>query len=481
MAGHSVGMNSVASGSASRKSVLVRNALAAGVAVAVFANFGAARSAPFFGFGPFNPGPRTAPADPGSRFTVPDRGMPLRPHYLRSYRSSSGTRSGKNSEKPPSVEVPKGTLQIVVSIGQQRVTLYSNGIRVAQSAVSTGVPGHPTPMGVFSVIQKDRYHHSNLYSNAPMPYMQRITWSGVAMHEGPLPGHPASHGCIRLTHDFAARLWTTTKLGVRVFVLRNDASPEDFSHPKLFQPMQKRPEIAASETSDDSRPAVVAQAGAIGNGTDAASEPSTPSGIMRNGVEPAVTAPVAMPAAVAQGSGTEPAKPDPAAIEPLKPSAPKGRNTEPPKSSGHIAVFVSRKEKKVFVRQGFEPLFDMPVEIANPDQPLGTHVFTALELLDGARMRWNVLSIANAEPRGSRRTIVRETRRGRRLIDVAPERPVDAKPVSTAAEALDRITLPQEAIDRISELLIPGSSLVISDYGLGGETGRSTEFIVVTR
>src|SRR5262249_39292222 len=92
--------------------------------------------------------------------------------------------------------MPKGPLQIVVSIGSQKVTLFSNGVRVAQGPVSTGVPGRPTPTGVFSIIEKDRYHHSNLYSNAPMPYMQRITWSGVALHEGVLPGYPASHGCI---------------------------------------------------------------------------------------------------------------------------------------------------------------------------------------------------------------------------------------------------------------------------------------------
>src|SRR2546430_7212055 len=104
-------------------------------------------------------------------------------------------------------QMPKGPLQIVVSIGTQKVTLFSNGVRVAQGPVSTGVPGRPTPTGVFSIIEKDRYHHSNLYSNAPMPYMQRITWSGVALHEGVLPGYPASHGCIRMSHDFAQKLW----------------------------------------------------------------------------------------------------------------------------------------------------------------------------------------------------------------------------------------------------------------------------------
>src|SRR5947209_15880587 len=133
-------------------------------------------------------------------------------------------------------EMPKGPLQLVVSIATQRVTLYSNGMRVAHGPVSTGVPGHPTPTGVFSILEKDRYHHSNIYSGAPMPYMQRITWSGVAMHEGALPGYPASHGCIRLSHDFAAKLWPITQLGVRVIVSRHTVEPVEFKHAKLFVP-----------------------------------------------------------------------------------------------------------------------------------------------------------------------------------------------------------------------------------------------------
>ncbi len=104
-----------------------------------------------------------------------------------------------NPEKDGFADVPKGgVLQIAISIGSQRLTLFRDGVRVAQSPVSTGTASHPTPTGVFSVIEKDRYHRSNIYGNAPMLFMQRVTWSGVAMHEGVLPGYPASHGCIRL-------------------------------------------------------------------------------------------------------------------------------------------------------------------------------------------------------------------------------------------------------------------------------------------
>src|SRR5262249_30676533 len=99
-------------------------------------------------------------------------------------------------EKPNDVTAQaKGLLSVIISLDKQRLTLYSDGQPIAHSHISTGVPGHPTPTGVFSVIQKDRWHHSNIYSNAPMYFMQRITWSGVAMHEGVVPNHPASHGC----------------------------------------------------------------------------------------------------------------------------------------------------------------------------------------------------------------------------------------------------------------------------------------------
>src|SRR5215471_20653974 len=254
MAGHLVEVNRFAD-EEGRKSFLFRKVLAAGVAFAALGGFGAAHAAPFF-FGQFDGGARVAPWDGGFRH---------RPQYLPSRRATGGTRTGKSREEAkaaPAADVPKGTLQIVVSIGQQRVTLYSNGARVAQSAVSTGVPGRPTPMGVFSVIQKDRYHHSNLYSNAPMPYMQRITWSGVALHEGPLPGYPASHGCIRMSHDFAQKLWRATKLGMRVIVARHELAPVDFAHHNLFKPKPPEPSIAIGVPDGRSRaPAVVGQAG----------------------------------------------------------------------------------------------------------------------------------------------------------------------------------------------------------------------------
>jgi L,D-transpeptidase catalytic domain len=367
---------------------------------------------------------------------------------------------GEPSKAASFGEMPKGPLQIVVSIDSQRVTLFSNGVPVAHGPVSTGVPDHPTPMGVFSIIEKDRYHHSNLYSNAPMPYMQRITWSGVALHEGVLPGYPASHGCIRLSSDFAKKLWPITSLGARVVIARNEVAPVDFEHPKLFAPKPKptEPQVAANATSDGqgaARPIVLSQA----TTTDANS------GVSKD----------------ASDTADDTVKPAPA-DDPPKSIVPRLRAVDqPPKRSGQVAVFVSRKEMKIFVRQGMVPLFDMPVVIADPDQPLGTHVFTALGMSeDGSRMRWNLMTIATdpwapAEPWDSR-TRFREPR-----FKDTPKPTARLRSSSTAAEALNRIQMPKEAVDRIAELLIAGSSLVVSDEGLGRETGRYTEFIVLTR
>ena len=137
----------------------------------------------------------------------------------------------------------KGVLTVVVSISKQQLTLYSDGQPIAHSRVSTGVPGHATPTGVFSVIQKDRWHRSNIYDNAPMFYMQRITWSGVAMHQGVVPNGPASHGCIRLPEAFARQMWGITKLGVRVIVTYGDVTPVAVSNDRLFALKRDTPEV----------------------------------------------------------------------------------------------------------------------------------------------------------------------------------------------------------------------------------------------
>ena len=355
----------------------------------------------------------------------------------------------------------KGLLSVIISIDKQRLTLYSDGQPIAYSRVSTGVPGHPTPTGVFSVIQKDRWHHSNIYSNAPMYFMQRITWSGVAMHEGVVPNHPASHGCIRLPGAFARQMWGITKLGVRVIITHGEVTPVAISNERLFT-LKREPAEPKGEAQ--------AKLPETTGGTSNAFELAQLSAARRDGRASNTTvldvskplAPALDAMAYALGTPRETTGPE------FKPVEPK------PLKPGPISVFISRKEGKLYVRKGFEPVFDAPVTFADPNRPLGTHVFTALAVNgDNTTLRWNVVSMPGA---GS--PPVKKSVKGKRVE--TPAAPV-VGPASNATEALDRVTIPPDALERISELMSPGASLIISDKGLGGETGKGTDFIVLTR
>jgi L,D-transpeptidase catalytic domain len=391
-------------------------------------------------------------------------------------------RHGEAANRAQAEKPPAGPLMIIVSIGSQHVSLYADGAFVARGPVSTGMHGHPTPVGVFTVIQKDRYHRSNIYSAAPMPYMQRITWSGVAIHQGVLPGYPASHGCIRTSTDFAVRLWGTTKLGTRVIVSRNDVTPASIANPHLFALRSDptpglKPEPVAMRA--DTPPGgvvpaverVVSDGGPSSNplelrGSDAG---NTPPAAAPEAAAPAAAQPVAVAAA-------EP--PAPAPIDEAKAAADAAMLAEAPRKPGTISVFVSRKTGRLYVRQNYQPLFDVPVEIRDPDRPLGTHVFTALDVdKDGTTLRWSVVTMRDeAAPRAEVSTHHgRKSRHEREREEI-----VEQRPSSSAAEALNRVDMPTEAVERISEMMSPGSSLIISDQPMSGETGRDTDFIVLT-
>jgi hypothetical protein len=359
------------------------------------------------------------------------------------------------AEKPPS-----GPLTIIVSIGSQHVSLYADGKFVARGPVSTGVRGHPTPVGVFSVIQKDRYHRSNIYSAAPMPWMQRITWSGVAIHQGVLPGHPASHGCIRTSTEFAQRLWGITRLGARVIVSRSDVTPASISNSHLFalrsEPAPEiKPEPALVRALAPPAIVVPAVERVLADGAD-----------LKNPLELRDAA-MAMPAA-------EPAGPAP--IDAAKAAADAAMLAEAPRKPGTVSVFVSKKTGRLYVRLSNQPLFDVPVEIRDPERPIGTHVFTALDIdKDWKNMRWSVVTMpGDAAPRA-------EVRRGGRKSRI--EREVEfpePRSSASAGDALHRIDMLREAVERVSEMLTPGSSLIISDQPISGETGRDTDFIILT-
>jgi lipoprotein-anchoring transpeptidase ErfK/SrfK len=348
---------------------------------------------------------------------------PARPKYRPREKNPGLKEKAAVQEKPP--------LQIVVSIADQRISVYDGGALIAQSSVSTGVPDHPTPSGVFSIIGKHIWHRSNLYSDAPMPYMQRITWSGIALHAGDLPGYPASHGCIRLERDFAIRLWHLTRRGTRVIVAPNDVRPIEIASPHLpvSRPKDPLPKTAA----------VVADAAM----TDATVLPAAADD---------------QPQTTAEGLGSPVPE---AARKPIP-----------------ISIFVSRKSNKLYVRQAFKPLFEAPVTIEDSEEPLGTHVFSHIGARgEDADPQWTVVSI----PEGPARVTHVFGKRQKSAVKAMAETVAPDSSTEKARAALKRIAMPPDVVERIADLLVPGSSLILSDQAMSKETGRGTDFIVETR
>jgi hypothetical protein len=240
-----------------------------------------------------------------------------------------------------------------------------------------------------------------------------------------------------LKNDFAIRLWHLTKRGTRVIIAHDDVQPVEITHPHLFKPK-------AVSGSPEFQTATVA-----GKSIGAA----------------------ASTAAATNGSAVSSAETPETTSLPVPGSAPAGGA---PKKMVPISVFVSRKLSKLFVRQGFTPLFDVPVEIENSEEPLGTHVFTAMEFQNGgAAIRWTVVSIPEEFPRMSRAATKERAAPAKRTALSVPS-------PDKANAALDRIEIPEDTVERISELLTPASSLIISDNALSNETGNDTDFIVVT-
>jgi hypothetical protein len=378
-------------------------------------------------------------------------------------------RQAEHANKEPFGHIPKGPLQIVISIDQQELHLYSDGVHVADTLVATGVADHPTPLGIFSVIQKSLYHRSNIYSGAPMPYMHRITWSGVAIHEGVNLGHPASHGCIRMAHDFATQLWAVSKLGASVVIARPELRPAEIADPHLF--VHQTTPAAPAQAAAFAKPLQTAETADRGRTTDAPDQAAK---------DPAAASPVAV---IADRS----ANPAPtAAFEAAPTPAAKPAETARPASKLPIAIFISRKDKRIYVRQDFAPLFEAPITIEHPQQLIGTHIFTALGYLnDKSTLRWNVISLPGERPSAARQSEHEKKAERYAATNRPSERiaqpPAHPPPPETPQQALARVEILQDVIDRISQLIVPSSSLIISDQGLGEETGEGTGFIVVTR
>ena len=456
---------------------------------------------------------------------------------------------------------PQGPLIISISITEQKLRLYDANGLFAESPVSTGMPGHPTPMGAFSIIQKQKFHRSNIYSGAPMPFMQRITWSGVALHAGVVPGHPASHGCIRMPAAFAVKMWNWTRVGARVVITPGSISPDAFSHPVLAAlkvlpetVTSKEPKNTAAAQGSENAPKNQANvppalpepkaelrltighadnAKPLAEALDTPTAPQTQtadaSGTLSEPASMSDAAPAgqAMPAAtdavsdkrdastalpdarlasdtsVISGPNRAPdgeirpqekpansvppavAKPTPTGNQSAEDVQPKPRPdpTSLIKRSGQIAIFVSRKDSKLYVRQNFSPLFDLPVTIAADERPLGTHIFTAqVDHGDANVLHWSVVSLPAPVRHAEWRAQDRRSAPGRKAAS-PPVVAAKAQPLPDGpAEALDRLHLPREAMARIFEAISTGGSIIVSDQGIdAGETGEGTDFIVSLR
>jgi hypothetical protein len=336
-------------------------------------------------------------------------------------------------------------------------------------------------------VEKDKYHHSNLY-DAWMPNMERITWSGIALHGGPLPGYAASHGCIRMPYDFAENLFGRTHIGMRVIIAPDDAEPVAFSDPKLFVPnadalaaAPARADKLALEAADAAKAADEAKTAAAVAAREAAAAPLAVRKLemfkARADAELAFAEKLLAAAktdqdkartedarqkvaAKAADLGTQldaakadaQAKRDAAATAQTAAKAAETKRTETAAAARDaklalepVSVFISRKTKKLYVRRGFAATIEVPITIRDPDKPIGTHVFTA-EARTDTGLRWTAVTIDDGD---------------------------DAK------DALDRISIPQDVLDRIAPTAAPRSSLIISDEPPNREQNYRTEFIVV--
>jgi len=425
-------------------------------------------------------------------------------------------RSGRSERPIESIQSRSAgePIMAIVSLRSQRITVYDAKGWILRAPVSSGTKGRETPAGIFSVIQKVEEHYSNLYDDAFMPHMQRITWSGIALHGGVLPGRPASHGCIRLPFDFAEQLFGATAMGMRVIVAPGDVTPGEFAHPLLFQPKPGAAALAAARTAEAQEAARKAAEARLAAGTAlreatqarapvraaenlkrraeaqlAAAETKLGAGIPAEAKEQAEDTKAQAVAKIAELQlqwdvanvdlqlrldAVTSAREAATAAETARATAAEAAR-QVARELDPVSVLISRKTQRLYVRQAFEPVFESPVTIADPDRPIGTHVFTAIErTTDDASLRWSVVSLLGGERAPSGTVEPRNQARGNGGHDVEP---VPTNPDSAKA-ALDRITLPQDVLDRIGNIT-PRSSLIVTDEGASSETGKGTEFVVL--
>jgi L,D-transpeptidase catalytic domain len=389
-------------------------------------------------------------------------------------------------------------IMAIIALREQQITVYDSKGWILRAPVSSGQKGRETPAGIFTVLEKEAEHYSNMYDDAYMPHMQRLTWSGIALHGGPLPGYAASHGCIRMPYDFAGRLFDATALGMRVIVAPSNVAPVAIDHPALFQPKAGPAAAAASTAAAEMREAAdkadQAKLAAVAATREAARAMATvrtaeiqkakaeaqlalTERAIASAVPPELRAQTedAKAKATAQvaeadsqlGSAKAELQPKLDAVITAREAASAAENArlvaaEVARKSARnlqpVSVFISRKTLRLYVRQAFQPILEIPITIQDVDQPIGTHIFTATERT-GSGVQWSVVSLLGGGAGDS------------------TEQPVGGP--ESARAALARITIPQDTVEHIAEMVSPRSSLIISDEALSPETGNGTEFVVI--
>jgi hypothetical protein len=391
-------------------------------------------------------------------------------------------------------------IMAIVSIKSQQVTFYDADGWILRAPVSTGVKDRETPAGVFAVLEKDKDHHSSMYDDAWMPNMQRITWNGVALHGGPLPGYAASHGCVRMPYGFAEKLFEKTWIGMRVIISPNDAEPVEFSHPALFMPKAEaiaaaparaatlaREAEEATKTADETKKAAATSTREMASLTAslrklqglktradaelvradkvlAAARTDEAKARAEELKQKAATKATEAGAQFDSATADAKSKLDAAAAakDAVKTAQTRKADTARAAIEAKLAlepasIFISRATQKLYVRRNthkpapdgggevFDATIEVPVTIRDPDKPIGTHVFTAMARNDSG-LRWSAVTIDNGDG---------------------------------AKDALDRITFPLDVLDRIAPTALPRSSIIVSDEPLSKETNYRTEFVAV--
>ncbi|WP_377295492.1 L,D-transpeptidase family protein [Rhizobium sp. SGZ-381] len=397
------------------------------------------------------------------------------------------------------------TLQIIVSTDSQQLTVYDGDRIVARSNVSTGKPGHDTPTGIFSVLEKRKYHESNIYSAAPMPWMQRLTWSGIALHESnSVPRYPASHGCVRMPAEFARQLYRMTTRGVHVIISDSAVAPQPVRHAALFSPLAEAPpdELLSDVSLRSSAahggagevqvamnmpPAPVPVSGApektvtppqAGNPPQAAaaSEPA-PLRILitRRDAKDTVRdvqdmlSELGFDAGTADGIMGSATRSALAGFKRWKALPLKGPQLTPDLLA---ALYASAGRTpppagQILVRQGFQDILSEPVAFKDPERALGTHFLSVIGIdRDKGDAEWRGLSLQNDLSDADRKRLA--------ITQAAPEGP------GALSAVLDRISIPEDVRMKISTTMSTGTSLTITDTGNGIETTAGTDFITLT-